>query len=303
LLASVPNPHTVYEYDLDRHLKTETRPDGAVLSYSYDSAGRLFTITTPSGTVTNTYFSPTPCTGCAPGKLAQLTGLDGVNLAFTYDGLLPSRTTWSGPVSGAFARTYNNDFRFITEAITPGVGSSASTFFGYDRDGLTVCASPSSCNPASSDAMTLVYHPSHGLLTSDKLGNLNESLTYNAFGELATTSATSGTTAILGEVYDSTSFPRDPLGRVQRKVETIQGSATTFDYFYDERGQLIGVTQNGAQTAAYAYDPNGNRLSATSPSGTIGATYDDQDRLHLYGQRRSPDQDGHHDRRQHSLPI
>ena len=42
---------------------------------------------------------------------------------------------------------------------------------------------------------------------------------------------------------------------------------------------MTEVKLNGLTLATYAYDSNGNRLSKTSPSGTITYTYDAQDRL------------------------
>jgi len=35
---------------------------------------------------------------------------------------------------------------------------------------------------------------------------------------------------------------------------------------------------------SFVYDANGNRLSATSPGGTVGGSYDVQDRLLQYGE-------------------
>ena len=50
--VSSASPSTQYVYDLDRDLKTVTRPDGVTVTYGYDSAGRLQTTTIPQGTLT-----------------------------------------------------------------------------------------------------------------------------------------------------------------------------------------------------------------------------------------------------------
>src|SRR5262249_23127928 len=39
----------------------------------------------------------------------------------------------------------------------------------------------------------------------------------------------------------------------------------------------------GTEIQRYQYDANGNRLSLTTPSGAVAATYDPQDRLLTYG--------------------
>ena len=43
------------------------------------------------------------------------------------------------------------------------------------------------------------------------------------------------------------------------------------------------MRRNGAVTASYAYDLNGNRLSITTPGGSVAGSYDGQDRLTTYG--------------------
>ncbi len=52
---------------------------------------------------------------------------------------------------------------------------------------------------------------------------------------------------------------------------------------YDALGRLDQVMTDGVVTAEYAYDANGNRLSWTTPSGTVTGSYDAQDRLLSYG--------------------
>jgi YD repeat-containing protein len=77
-LASLVNPQTVYEYDPDRNLSTVTRPDGVVLHYGYDSAGRLQTITAPTSTITRSYTNR---------QLSEISSsADGTTIDFTYDG-------------------------------------------------------------------------------------------------------------------------------------------------------------------------------------------------------------------------
>ena len=73
------------------------------------------------------------------------------------------------------------------------------------------------------------------------------------------------------DVY-RTQFTRDALGRITQKIETIQGTADTFDYAYDLRGRLAQAKQNNVITATYTYDDNDNRLSgpglASAPTTT-----------------------------------
>lgn len=87
---------------------------------------------------------------------------------------------------------------------------------------------------------------------------------------------------MFSETYDA-AVPRDALGRVQRKIDTVNGATSTWDYTYDLAGRLKTVQLNGSPYETYSYDDNGNRLSVVKPSGTTSATYDDQDRLLTFG--------------------
>ncbi len=111
---------------------------------------------------------------------------------------------------------------------------------------------------------------------------MTEALTYNANGELATQLDKVGTTTVLSETYDAV-VPRDALGRIQRKIEVVNGVTHQWDYGYDLAGRLQSVQLDAAAYESYSYDANGNRLTVVKPSGTTSATYDDQDRLLTYG--------------------
>jgi RHS repeat-associated protein len=280
-LASVPSPQTVYEYDSDRKLKKETRPDGSIVSYAYNNYGLLQTVSAPSGTVGYTYNSVNQV-----GAINNSS--DGVSLNYSYDGQMLTLSSWGGQVSGTVTSSYNNDFRLSREQVAavgfPSTGAGSSDgYYSYDADGLINCASPSSCTTIGSDVFSLNHDVSSGLLTSNVLRNITDSLTYNTFGELASETALNGSAPLFAESYDSAGAPRDALGRVTRRTETLQGSSTSFEYEYDPRGRLATVKQGGTQTASYAYDSNGNRISVTTASGTTSGSYDAQDRLLSYG--------------------
>jgi RHS repeat-associated protein len=241
------------------------RPDGSQIVFTYDSAGRLSTVTYPKGpevsdgtvTVTRTY-NPTT------GKLIGLTSSDGQSLAFSYDGRLPLSTTWSGTVVGSVSRTYNNDFRVATEL----VNGANSVAYGYDSDGLLT----------SVDGLSITRDPTNGVITDTALGAVTDHRTYDSYGQVATFEARFGTTSLY-----SVAYVVDSLGRIEQKTETTQGTTTVWNYSYDQAGRLWQVMQNGVLTATYLYDSNANRLSKTTASGVEAATYDSQDRLQTYG--------------------
>jgi RHS repeat-associated protein len=245
---------TVLGYNGDEQLVSVARPDGIDVIPAYDPAGRLETLTTPTGTTTVGY-SPTT------GQLWTIASPGNVNLAYAYDGFLPTGTTWSGAISGNYARTFDASFRFITDTID---GANAVSY-GYDDDGLLTSA--------GSENLTL--DPNNGFLTATSLGGVTDALTYDEFGAPQTYAASYAGSAL----YSFNLGTRDALGRVVTDTETIQGTTTTYAYNYDTRGRLWHVTVDGVLSATYVYSPNGNRTSVLTAGGTTSATFDDQDRM------------------------
>ncbi len=250
--AGLGTPQTLYQYNLDRQLTRIDRPDGQMLTLDYDNAGRLATLTTPTGAQGYGYN--------AVGKLATITAPDGGTLAYTHTGALLAQTAWTGAVTGTVGFGYDHDFR-VTQITVNGGNPIA---YQYDADSLLTHAGD----------LTLSRNAQHGLLTGTALGNVSDSLNYNGFGEVSSYNATHGGANLLNIVYT-----RDALGRITRKQETVQGATHTEDYAYDPAGRLIAVKRDNTTVATYGYDANGNR---TQRNGVTVATYDDQDRLLTY---------------------
>jgi len=76
---------TTYQYNFDRQSTLITRPDGQTIDFGYNSAGRLSTITTPSGPYTYGYDSA--------GRVEGISAPGGLALGYTYDGSLPLSAT------------------------------------------------------------------------------------------------------------------------------------------------------------------------------------------------------------------
>jgi len=285
-VSGVLTPATNFAYNLDRQDTTTVRPDGLTLQSTYDSAGKLRTKTWPTGTVAYDYYATTTCVGCAPGKLKRLSGPGTSVIDLTYDGRLTKSARWSGIFGGTtsmgVAWTYDSDFRVIQEAIDAGTVTTTAKF-AFDADGLVTCASPTTCTPPGTDALQLAYSSVTGLIAAGTLGNLAETWTQNAQGELATYTVKNGATTLYAAEYDTPTAPRDALGRILTKRETTASGSVRFQYSYDPRGRLTGVNKDGAVQTSYVYDSNGNRQSMTNSSGTTLGSFDDQDRMLAYG--------------------
>jgi len=192
----------------------------------------------------------------------------GEAIAYSYNGTLPTGSAWTGTVAGSVGRSFNNNFWVASESIDGGNGIA----FTYDKDGLVKKAG----------AITLAHNAKTGLHTGATLGEAKDTITYSTYAEPTAHTAKFGT-AILYKA----NYTRDEIGRITTLQDTIGGVATTFTYKYDHAGRLVEVDSGTAKKkivlAQYNYDSNSNRVTVTTPSGTINATFDAQDRLLTYG--------------------
>jgi len=241
--------NTVYEYNLDKDLTKITRSDGQTLGFDYDTGGRLQTLTVPGGKLGYAY-------DVTSGKLTKTTAQD-ATLAYTYNGALLTRSTWTGSVKGEVERGYDNDFRVTSLSVN---GANPLTF-QYDDDSLL----------KKSGDMTLTRSGQNGLLEGTGLVGVTDSYAYNGFGEVTAYEAKANAASLLRFEYTY-----DKLGRITQKKETRGGTTQVFDYGYDPAGRLNEVKRDGTAIARYDYDPNGNR---THLNGLQIAHYDAQDRL------------------------
>jgi RHS repeat-associated protein len=254
--VSSASPTTQYVYDLDRELKTVTRPDGVTLTYGYDSAGRLQTTTIPQGTVTLAYNAST-------GHLQSSTAPSGEAIAYAFDGFLKTGETWSGPVAGSLSLGFDNNFRMTSQT----VNGTALTFV-YDPDGLL----------QNAGAITVTRDQNNGLLLGTTLGAVTDSYGYDSNGLFASYTAAFSGTSLYAE-----SVLRDAVGRITQKTETVQGTTHVWGYTFDATGRLTEVTKDSNFFSHYGYDADDNRTTHTNAGGTVNPTYDAQDRLAAYG--------------------
>lgn len=244
-------------YNLDRELTQTTLPDGRSLAFSYDQSGRLATLTVPRGAIS---FSHQP----ESNRLASIQTPEGDTLGFNYDGHLLTALTWSGSIAGNVDRSYDNNFRVISER----VDGASEAAFQYDADGLLTGAG----------ALAIQRDAQHGLITGTSLGDVQTASAYGSFGETESYDARYQGSSVL-----SISCTRDASGRIIQETETVLGVTKVYGYSYDTSGHLIRVTLGGVNISTYDYDGNGNRVNHTSSSETLEATYDAQDRLTSYG--------------------
>ena len=247
-------------YNADRQPVRADHPDSQAVQFQYDSSGRLGQVDLATGQRTYGYDAAgRPNTLGATGTTASIA------LSYAYDGELPTGTTWSGTVAGSVTRAYDNDFRITALSVN---GSNPIGSIQYDADGL----------PIQVGVLTLTRAAQTGLVTATALAGSTDTTSYDSFGDASSYTASQGGTPIYSEQYAT-----DSLGRLTIKTETTGAATRVFSYTYDLAGRLSEVRQGGGLGASYTYDANSNRLSVSTPGGTITATYDAQDRLIQYG--------------------
>ena len=254
--AGADSKDTSYGYNKDKQLTRINRPDGKALDLAYDKVGHLETVTTPAGKITVAFDAKTE-------QLKSITSPDG-SLSYSYDGFLRTGMTWEGTIKGSVTRTFDNEFRVVSRSVNGGPAVENK----YDADGLLVKAG----------GMTLQRDPKNGMPKGTTLGQITTSQEYNGFGEPKRFVVKAGGKDILSIVYE-----RNPIGRIVKKTETVEGKTEVYVYTYDRAGRLSDVTKNGSKVGHYEYDPNGNRLRYEGQLGSFSGSYDAQDRIMQYG--------------------
>jgi RHS repeat-associated protein len=249
-------------------LQTVTDPANGVTTYTYDSSGRILTITDPRGILylTNTYN--------LEGRLTSQTQADGT--AWTFEYLRPVGAT-SGAVVATRAtdprgnstlhrfapngltnesidalgqRTrYERDFRGQVMSITDPLDHV--TRFEYDGAG-----NPTSITDAAGHIQRFEYESEHSKPTRiiDPLGNTT-ALEYDPHGNLVA-------------VVDPEQYLKPPSEQLKTTIT------------YDTFGQPMSSTDALGHTVHFSYDSSGNLVSISDPLGnTTLRTYDAISRL------------------------
>jgi YD repeat-containing protein len=194
LLTGVDNT-TILEQGVDRQFKSLTLPGGRHLDIARRASGTI-------ATATNTFGDTFTYTYNTVGQVSGITQQGGQTVALAYNGLDVSGITWSGSVTGSIARQFNNDLRISSEA----VNGETPIPFGYDRDGLMISVGP----------LAVTWRSDVDLLASTTLGNVSTTYEYDAFGDVARTTATNASAPLL-DIKET----RDAGGRVISRTEDL----------------------------------------------------------------------------------
>jgi RHS repeat-associated protein len=245
-------------YEDDGAVATTTRPDGTLVTFHRDALGRQTGWTQPRGRTTFAFGG-----GADDDRPVSISGPGGerTDLEWGSDGLLAG-TTQAGTAGGRVRFGYDADAAMVS--MTYG---GATVGYDHDAEGR-----PTRIDDA--EDLTLGYDAVTGRPTSVVQGTVDDRIRADDTGGHAETLVQRSGSTLLRVVST-----RDAAGRATRRVETVGGTTTTYDYTYAPRGELATVTKDGRPWRSYAWGTNGTRTSATEDGTERQATYDARDRL------------------------
>ncbi|MFN6579144.1 MAG: putative Ig domain-containing protein, partial [Aulosira sp. ZfuVER01] len=245
-----------FTYNSQGRIVTITEENGWTSNYEYDTSGQyLLSITTPEGTTRYTYYDGSAATG-SQYAIKSVIFADNTTLAFEYDN--QGRVTKQSWNNGLQATTYQYD---ATGGVTvTDARSSATQMLFNDFGNLGRITDPL-------ERVTQFQYDDNGNLT--KLvnpDNTASSFNYDTKGNLLSSSNALG---------QQVKFTYEPNLNQLASVKDPRGNPLS--YSYDNKGNLSNITYADGSKESYSYDAQGNlTVSANRRGEIINYTYNAQ---------------------------
>ena len=281
--STPPRTATRWSYRPDNRVETITYPGGTdglhFTTFSYDRGGAMTAATDAdaNGIVINRDKSGRPVTIDAGGGLWRLSYDEQTGRAMAYetsdekvetlyDGSDLIAEVWSGTVSAKIKRERDGQGRIVADD----VGDASRVEYRYDTMGRLVQVGQ----------LSQSLDPTTGLVTTERLGTVERTWRYNAFGEVIGNTITANRKTL----YDL-NVTRDRLGRVIERTERMpNGKVETRSFAYDRANRLASYKDQNGRVTTYTYDANGNLIRESGPGREVRASYDQRDALIELGQ-------------------
>lgn len=226
-----------YTYDSAGNLTSVTAADGGATRFAYDGYGRMTTMTTPRGSVTTNAYDNT-------GRVTSQTDPLGKVTTFAYDGQGPGGTwnvTITNPVGTKVVETYTDSL--LTQRVAAAdTSAAATTTFTYDPDTLGVATTT---DPLGRVTTTTWDDAGHPLTVTDPLGRVT-STTYDALGNVTSNTTPSGA---------STTYTYDTRGNRLTTSAVETGTTKTVPFNTTFAATATASSQvDAARAAAKAID-------------------------------------------------
>jgi RHS repeat-associated protein len=216
-----------YGYDLDDRVNLLTYPNNQSVTYHYDGAGEMYSVTDFAGHV-STFTYPLTSSYGGPSTIASYPGGTGVS-------------------------TYFDPAGHVAAVVADGTGSSALTMT-YTIDPGTGQIQSESDNAGQPSALSVTngYNASYQLKSSTSSNSLDMgTYSYDASGNPTSVLNTS----------TGTQQTQTPKTNGSGELATTMNSGTTTTYGYDGIGDRISASSTPGGTATYAYDQNGELMT------------------------------------------
>ena len=300
LATTAGNLVTTWSYDAAQNLASVEKPDSSTLSYGYDTAHRLTSITDlignsitytldalgdPTATTwkdpSSTTTKSTSATFDALGRMLTFVGGMGQTTTYTYDKDSNVATikdpigntvtnTWDAlnrlskvqdPSPGGTTTYTYNAFNHVLSVKDPNTHTTSYVYDGFG-DRIQI---------ASPDAGTSTYYydKDRNVTQINLPGSMTANLTYDVLDRWLTTSYPSDSTLNVSNTYDQTTGHGFGIGRLTSTTDKPGSLSLSFD----ERGNVTyesrTVTSAGTLNTTTAYDAASNVSSISYPSGTV----------------------------------
>ncbi len=232
------------------------------IGYGYDSAGRLGTVTLPSGNVVTYGYNTN-------GQVASVTlnGSTTILSSITYDPFGPI-TGWIWGNGTSASRGFDTDGK-ITQ-VDNANGASLKTYSYDDAFRIT------GISDAGNSALSWTYgYDSLDRLSTGTSASVTQGWTYDANGNRLTQTGTTPSTFINSTTSNRVNSTTGSLARTygyDNAGNTLSYAGATFTY--NNRGRMA-TASNGGVSATYTYNALGQRVRRATSSATALYVYDE----------------------------
>lgn len=250
---------TLYSYDSQGNITTESRSDGSNVVYNYDATGQLISVKDAKGNTTTYSYDglgqvlsmSSPDTGLTQyqydvdGNLVTLTRANNVITTYSYDALNRRIKAQSG--SQIQTWVYDNCSNGIGQLCATSDGVT-STGYGYTKDGqLSVQVK----NISGVSYFTYWSYDASGNLIGESRENDGNKVIYeydglNRVSAVKVKTATSTQTVVSNVTYE-------PYGGIKNWT---YGNGLSRQVSYDQDYRLTGIISSGIQNLSHSYNAN-----------------------------------------------
>jgi RHS repeat-associated protein len=239
---------TMFAYDADQQLITQTDPGGGVTRLGYDGSGRIVSFENAAGEIQRYVWN-------ALGQLVQTIADNGSSYAQAFDAL-GRPTSFTDTALRSKSYEYDAAGRLVKSVDR----ANRSATYSYDADG-----NPATITYSDGEVQSGTWDPVGRLVSLTDPDTIVER-GYNDADDLVAERARGNSGVTLPDV--TLSYTTDANGR---RI-TSSGPGGAIAYAYDSRGRLSSLRDDAGGVFALAYDAATDRLSGLSrPNGVNDA--------------------------------